>query len=138
MGDCIFCAIAKGDIPCTSVHEDAFTLGFLDINPLARGHALVIPKHHDGRLADLPGDVAAAVMHAVQRLTPKLCAAVGAEDATIAINDGPDAGQEVPHVHVHIIPRRPGDSGGPVHALFSKRPTPDADDLEAIAKEVLQ
>lgn len=137
MGNSIFSAIVRGDIPCVRVHEDALTLGFLDINPLARGHALVIPKMEAPKLSDLPADVAAALMHAVQSLTPKLCAAVGATDATIAINDGPDAGQEVPHCHVHIIPRRPGDAGGPVHALFAKRPEPDMDDMQAIAKEVL-
>lgn len=135
--DCIFCAIAAGDIPSTRVHEDDQTLAFLDINPLARGHALVIPKVHGQRVADLPADSAAAVMQTVQHVTPRLCQAVGAVDATIAINDGPDAGQEVPHCHVHIIPRRPGDSGGPVHALFAERPTPDADDMAAIAAEVM-
>lgn len=137
MGECLFCAIVSGDIPCTQVHEDAFTLGFLDINPLARGHALIIPKHHAAKLEDVPADVAGALMHAAQRLSARLCAATGATDSTIAINNGPDAGQEVGHVHVHVIPRRPGDAGGPVHALFSQRPTADPDEMEAIAKQVL-
>lgn len=135
--ECIFCAIVAGDIPSTKIHEDERSYGFLDIQPLARGHALIIPKQHGQRLADLSPDIAASVMHAVQRVTPKLCAAVGAVDATVAVNDGPDAGQEVPHCHVHIIPRRAGDAGGPVHALFAKRPSPDADDMAAIAEAVL-
>ncbi|MGB1586796.1 MAG: HIT family protein [Thermoplasmatota archaeon] len=134
--ECIFCAIVAGDIPSTKVHEDDLSYGFLDIQPLARGHALVIPKQHGQRLADLSPQSAAAVIQAAQALTPKLCQAVGAVDATIAINDGPDAGQEVPHCHIHIVPRRPGDAGGPVHALFPERPTPDADDMAAIAAAV--
>lgn len=133
---CIFCAIVAGDIPSHKVHEDDATFAFLDIQPLAQGHALVIPKEHVAKLEDCSSSAAAAVMHAVQSLTPRLCAAVQAQDATVAINNGPDAGQEVPHMHVHIIPRRPGDAGGPIHALFGKRPTADGDALARLAAAV--
>lgn len=118
------------------MHEDELTFAFLDINPLQDGHALVIPKHHAARLDELPAHTAAAMMHTVQKITPALCRAAGAQDATVAINDGPDAGQEVPHVHVHIIPRHKGDAAGPIHALFADRPNPDADAISAFASEV--
>lgn len=111
-------------------------MAFLDIQPLQRGHALVIPKAHAAKLEDASPEDAAAIMATTQRVAPALCSVVGASDATIAINDGPDAGQEVAHLHVHVIPRRPGDSGGPVHALFGKRPTPDADELKELAGTV--
>ncbi len=136
MSDCLFCAIADGSIPSSSVYETNDTFAFLDINPLQHGHTLVIPKAHAAKLSDLDADSAASVMHAVQTLTPVVCEAAGAADATIAVNDGPDAGQEVPHVHVHIVPRRPGDGGGPVHALFPERPTPDADAINAFSATV--
>lgn len=136
MGDCIFCAIASGDIPSTRIYEDDSTFAFLDINPLQTGHTLVIPKEHSSKLEDVPGDAAAALMHTVQQLTPALCEAAGAMDATIAINNGPDAGQEVDHVHVHIVPRHKGDAAGPIHALFADRPEPDADALNLFAETV--
>jgi histidine triad (HIT) family protein len=133
---CIFCAIAAGDVPAHRVHEDDKTFAFLDIKPLARGHALVIPKVHVAKLEDAPPEHAAALMHTVQKLIPALCSATQCEDVTVAINNGPDAGQEVQHLHVHVIPRQRGDAAGPIHALFSKRPTPDADDLAALAAKV--
>lgn len=135
---CVFCAIVAGDIPSQRIHEDDRVVAFLDIQPLARGHALVIPKVHAEKLEDADPEDAGALLRAAQTLAPRLCAAVGAQDATIAINNGPDAGQEVPHVHLHIVPRQAGDAAGPVHALFTKRPEPDADDLAAIAAEVAQ
>lgn len=138
MSDCLFCKIAAGDIPCYKVWEDDTTLAFLDINPLARGHALVIPKAHGAKLADLPPAHAAALMATTQRLSPALCAAVDAPDATLAVNDGPAAGQEIPHVHLHIVPRRPGDQAGPVHALFKERPEMDGDELAELATSVMQ
>lgn len=136
MSDCIFCAIAAGTIPSHTVHDDEHTFAFLDINPLARGHTLVIPKECAAKLEDVSPESAAAVMQTARLLVPRICAAVGAPDATIAINNGPDAGQEVPHLHLHIVPRQQGDSAGPVHALFANRPTVDGDELAALAKEV--
>lgn len=136
MGDCLFCAIAAGDIPASKVHEDDRTVAFLDINPLQRGHALVIPKAHAAKLEDASAEDAAAVIHAAQTLAPALCSAVGAVDATVAINNGPDAGQEVGHLHLHIVPRTQGDAAGPIHALFADRPTPDADELTELAATV--
>jgi histidine triad (HIT) family protein len=100
------------------LYEDERTFAFLDINPLAPGHALVVPKAHAARLEDCAPDVAGALLQTVQRVTSVLCSETGAPDATVAINNGPAAGQEVPHLHIHIVPRRPGDGHGPVHRLF--------------------
>lgn len=138
VSDCLFCAIASGAIPSAAVHEDERTLAFLDIQPLQRGHALVIPKAHAAKLEDADPADAAAVMQTAQRLVAPLCRAVGAMDATIAINNGPDAGQEVGHLHLHIVPRHAGDAEGPIHALFADRPTPDAGDLQELAATVRQ
>ncbi len=137
MGDCLFCAIAAGEIPSARIHEDERTFAFLDIHPLQRGHALVIPKAHAAKLEDAEPADAQAVMATAQRLTPILCDAVGRSDATIAINNGPEAGQEVAHLHLHIVPRQAGDAAGPIHSLFAERPKPDAEDLTKLADDIV-
>ena len=133
MPDCLFCAIAAGRIPSAELAEDERTFAFLDINPLRPGHALVVPKAHAAKLADLADADLAAVMATARRLLPVLAAETGCPDATVAFNDGPGAGQEVQHVHLHIVPRAKGDGAGPVHAAFpagpSKAPTDALHDL---------
>lgn len=119
----IFDSIVAGEIPCHKVYEDEHVLAFLDIAPLAEGHTLVIPKQGAPKLEDLDSEAAAALMVAIQKLLPALRDTTGCPDATVGLHDGPAAGQEVPHVHFHIIPRKQGDAGSPIHALFSSRPS---------------
>ncbi|MBX0322590.1 HIT family protein [Halomicroarcula sp. F13] len=134
--DCIFCQIVAGDIPSRTVYEDDTVLAFLDANPLARGHTLVIPKAHHERVGDMPGDVAEAVFAAVNDLTPAVEAAVDAPASTVAFNNGEAAGQEVPHAHCHIVPRFDDDGGRPIHSLFGDRPDLSEDELDGIAAEI--
>jgi histidine triad (HIT) family protein len=134
--DCLFCRIAAGTIPAYKVHEDDAAVAFLDIRPLARGHTLVIPRRHAVRFEDLDAESAARLWKAVHKVTPKLLRAVGAPSTTIAINNGREAGQEVPHVHVHIVPRTGDDGRGPIHALFQPTPAPSQDELRALADRV--
>ena len=134
--DCIFCRIVDGDIPARTVHEDDDVLAFLDASPLAPGHTLVVPKHHRERLNDATADEAARVFDAVYDLTPRVERAVDADATTVAINNGEVAGQEVPHVHVHLVPRFEGDGGGPIHAIAGERPDLSEDELDAIADRV--
>lgn len=108
----IFARIIAGEIPCQRVFENAQVLAFLDINPLAEGHTLVVPKLQVERLEDLPPDVAGEVMKSLILVARKVIAATGAPAYNLLQNNGKDAGQEVPHVHFHIIPRRPGDGLG--------------------------
>jgi histidine triad (HIT) family protein len=106
----IFDKIIDGEIPCHRVYEDDHVLAFLDIGPLSDGHTLVIPKERVTHLHELSDDSAAAL----GRILPRLCRAVmeatGAGAYNILQNNGPDAHQEVMHVHFHIIPRY-GDAG---------------------------
>lgn len=132
--DCLFCKIATGQIPSHKVYEDKDTLAFLDINPLTRGHTLVIPKAHAARFEDLARPAAERLMGVAHRILPAVTKAVGAPASTLAINNGREGGQEVPHVHVHIIPRSEGDGGGPIHALFARRAKASGDELAALAK----
>ncbi|PSP86060.1 HIT family protein [Halobacteriales archaeon QS_6_64_34] len=134
--DCIFCQIVAGDVPSRTVYEDNDVLAFLDANPLAPGHTLVIPKAHHESLNDLPEELGSEVMSALHRLTPAVEDAVDAPASTVAFNNGEVAGQEVPHVHGHIVPRFADDGGRPIHALVSDRPDLSDDELDDIAAKI--
>jgi len=134
--DCIFCRIVAGDIPGRIVAETDHSVAFLDANPLAPGHALVVPKQHYSRLDDIPGDEAANLFGAVHGLTADIEDAVGADAVSIGINDGEAAGQEVPHTHVHLVPRFEGDGGGPFHAINPETEEPSEAELDDIAAAI--
>lgn len=136
--ECIFCSIVAGDIPSRAVYEDSAVLAFLDANPLAPGHTLVIPKTHHERLNDLPDDLASDVLDRLYRLVPQVERAVEADGSTVAFNNGPAAGQEVQHVHGHIIPRFENDGGGPIHAIAGAQPDLSDEELDDIAERISQ
>ncbi|HLE47688.1 MAG TPA: HIT family protein [Candidatus Thermoplasmatota archaeon] len=135
-GECLFCRIVQGQIPSHKIYEDASTFAFLDIRPLTRGHTLVLPKTHAPKFEDLPPKEAQALFSTVHALVPRICQAVGAPATTIAINNGRESGQEVPHVHVHIVPRTRGDPGGPIHALFATRPLLAENEFPSLAEQI--
>ena len=130
--DCIFCSIIAGDIPGRIVHETDDAIAFLDANPLAPGHTLVIPKTHHERLDDVPAEAATGLYSALHDVVPAVEDAVDAPATTVAFNNGAEAGQEVPHVHAHVVPRFEGDGGGPVHSMFGSRPDLSDADLGEI------
>lgn len=105
----IFARIIAGDIPCHRVYEDAHVLAFLDINPLSHGHVLVIPKEAVASLNDLPDEAAAAIGRVLPRVGRAVLAASGADAYNILLNNGAAAGQEVEHVHFHVIPAGEGE-----------------------------
>ncbi|PHH81422.1 hypothetical protein CDD83_3582 [Cordyceps sp. RAO-2017] len=107
MAACIFCRIIKGEIPCMKLFESEKTLAFLDIGPLSRGHALVIPKHHGQTLVDIPDDHLIEILPTLK----KLVTATGATDYNILQNNGTIAHQQVHHVHFHMIPK-PNETEG--------------------------
>ncbi len=109
---CIFDRIIVGDIPCQRVFENEHVLAFLDINPLAEGHTLVIPKRCVARLDQLAADEAAELGRQVADLARRVMAVTGAAGFNVLQNNGEVAGQVVPHVHFHIIPRHAGDGLG--------------------------
>ncbi|KAI0178272.1 HIT domain-containing protein [Pestalotiopsis sp. NC0098] len=104
---CIFCKIIKGEIPCFKLFESDKTLAFLDIQPLSRGHALVIPKYHGAKLLDIPDDHLSEILPVVK----KLATASGASDYNVLQNNGRIAHQVVDHVHFHMIPK-PSEAEG--------------------------
>ncbi|MCQ4334293.1 HIT family protein [Natronomonas sp. F2-12] len=132
----VFERIIDGEIPAEIVHETDSVIAFLDANPLAPGHTLVVPKEPYERLRDTPPELSAAVFEAVRELTPAIEDAVDADATTVGINDGPAAGQEVPHLHVHIVPRFEGDGGGPIHAVVGGATDGEDADLEAVSAAI--
>lgn len=110
--DCIFCKIVAAEVPAAVVFEDDEVLAFLDVGPLADGHALVIPRHHYRSFRDLPVGLASAIASVLPRITRAVLEVTGSTGVNILCNDGASAGQVVPHVHVHLIPRKEGDSLG--------------------------
>lgn len=111
MADTIFGKIIRGEIPCHRVYEDAQVLAFLDINPLSRGHTLVIPKESAVTLGELSDDAAAAVGRVLPRLCRAVVAATGVAEYNVLENNGSGAHQAIAHVHFHIIPKPSGHEG---------------------------
>ena len=114
--DCVFCKIIAGDIPAKILKETEHSVSFLDAFPVAKGHALVIPKNHREKLQDLNEVENKDLFSLVHQMTSKIDSITGA--TLLAIHNGKEAGQEVPHLHVHLIPRSKSDSAGAVHSMF--------------------
>ncbi len=107
----IFERIVNGEIPCHRLAEDEHTLAFLDVGPVSRGHCLLIPKVRYVELDDVPAEVGAALGAALPRLVAAVKAATGCDGVNLLQNNGTAAGQEVMHVHFHLIPRYGSQSG---------------------------
>ena len=111
--NCIFCGILNNELPASRVYEDEHTLAFLDIHPIARGHALVVPKRHVESYTDLSSNEVSQLAQVGRLVAAHLKLAVeGCEGVSLSLADGTSAGQEVPHAHLHVIPRRRGDGFG--------------------------
>lgn len=111
MDDCIFCKIVKGEIPSTKIYEDEHVLSFLDIMPAAQGHALVIPKKHGKTLLDVSSPMELEyVIKAVQKVGAAVVKATDAEGFNVLQSNHEVAGQVIPHLHFHIIPRKKDDN----------------------------
>mgnify|MGYP003977398683 FL=1 len=114
--DCIFCKIVSGDIPVKILKETSQSISFLDAFPLAKGHALVIPKKHHQKIQDMTGEENTDLFSLVHEIISRVDTITGA--TLVAIHNGKDAGQEIPHVHVHLVPRDKNDFAGAIHSMF--------------------
>lgn len=112
MSDSIFSRILRGEIPCYRVYQDEWVLAMLDINPLSRGHTLVVTKEPAATIGELSDPAAAGLGRALPRICRAVLKATGAGAYNLLQNNGREAGQEVMHVHVHIIPRYAGEETG--------------------------
>ena len=104
----IFTKIIQGEIPCEKIIETDSEIAFLDIMPCAEGHTLVIPKLEVKRLEDLPESEALSLMRTMQHVAKAVSAAFDGIDYNLILNNGANAGQEVEHVHFHVLPRTHG------------------------------
>ena len=111
---CIFCRVASGELPGNIVHRTDLVLAFLDVSPLLLGHVLVVPVAHVDTLDDLPPELVGPLFEVVRRMSIAVQNALDAGGTFVAINTR--LSQSVPHLHVHVVPRRKGDG------LFSPRP----------------
>lgn len=136
--DCIFCQILSGRIPSKRLSESRHCVAILDAFPLAAGHALVISKKHSPKVQGLDRAEVSDLFAMVQTIASRIESAMSA-DAMITVHNGPDAGQVIPHVHVHVIPRTAGDRAGHIPDLFhgnaAEAPGYDADALQAMLKD---
>ncbi|MBS3162538.1 HIT family protein [Candidatus Woesearchaeota archaeon] len=107
MNDCIFCKIIKQEIPCYKVYEDSDCLAFLDINPMCKGHTVVIPKKHYALITEMEEKDLSSLMNGVQKVAKALMDY--GESVNIIQNNGPYAGQVINHVHIHVVPRNKDD-----------------------------
>ena len=136
MNECIFCAIVDGRVPASVVYRDDACIAFMDIAPINAGHILVVPIKHATHLADLDADTGGALFVLAQRLSAAIrSSGVRAEGINLLLADGEVAGQEVFHVHLHVLPRFAGDGFG--HRFPSTHgQVPSRDQLDSNARLV--
>ena len=107
MDSCLFCRIVSGELPATVVYEDDDSVAFLDHRPLFHGHTLLVPREHVETLGELPAKIIGPYFEAAQLLSRVVESAMDAEGSFVAMNNR--VSQSVPHLHVHVVPRRKKD-----------------------------
>ncbi len=123
--ECLFCKMVRGEIVTDKVYEDECSMAFLDGNPSSPGHTLVIPKKHKETILDMNEGEVCDLFRAVRKVTEKIKQNLKPEGFNIGINHGGIAGQRVPHIHVHIIPRFKDDKGGMIQMIVNNPPKED-------------
>jgi histidine triad (HIT) family protein len=117
---CIFCDIVHGAKPCHKLYEDEHVMAFLDVRPLGRGHTLLIPKAHYQTADAAEPEALAACMRALPRVSRALLGELKYTGFTLMQNNGGVSGQEVPHVHFHVVPRCEGDTLSAMRSIYAK------------------
>jgi len=132
MKDCIFCKIVAGEIPCDKVYEDDEHMAFLDIRPTTKGHTLIIPKEHEEDLLETKPETIGKMLIILQKIAKVEKEIFSAKGFNVGINIGKDAGQEVPHTHIHLIPRYGNDN---LHNWPREDATPE--ELTLVAEKII-
>ena len=105
MEECLFCKIVKGELPSSKLYEDEDTLAFLDLFPVKKGHSLVISKEHYENIFDVPAESLSKISSVMKNVADAVKKGVNADGISIAQSNGKDAGQVIPHIHFHVMPR---------------------------------
>jgi histidine triad (HIT) family protein len=121
------------EIPATIIYDDDHVLVFMDIGPIIKGHVLVIPKKHYDSVTETPDDLLAKLHIAAARIAAAQMNALGADGVNIMQNNGAASGQEVPHIHVHVIPRFDGDGH---HWNWNPKKYDDFDEMAELAEKM--
>jgi histidine triad (HIT) family protein len=129
MDTCLFCKIVGKQIPAKIIFEDERAVAFLDVMPRAEGHTLVIPKIHAPNILELPDPEAAPLFAAVKHAAELLANKLHPDGITIGINQGRASGQEVDHLHVHLIPRWHNDGGNAIQSVVHNPPKISVDEV---------
>lgn len=132
MTDCLFCKIIDGQLPCHKVYEDELIIAFLDIQPLTRGHTLIIPKEHASSMDQLSLESAAALGKALPIVSSAVTKATEVTAYNLIQNNGHEAGMSIAHVHVHIIPRYPDST----HSFLWQYGKIDQEDAKLLSKNI--
>jgi diadenosine tetraphosphate (Ap4A) HIT family hydrolase len=130
--NCLFCAIVSGEAPSSLVYRNELVVAFLDVHPMTRGHTLIVPVRHRERLDQVSPSEGAAMVAVAQRVARATESALGASGANLLLSDGGTAGQEVPHSHLHVVPRYTTEELAITVSAWSQ-PSPSRDDLDAVA-----
>jgi len=133
---CTFCDLVRGSAEVSICHEDADAIAFMDIQPVNNGHVLVVPRQHYESLLDVPRELGSHIFELTMKLADAVRRVTGCDDMNIIVNSGKAAGQDEPHYHVHIIPRREGD-GFDVPLPFNGSEMPDRTLLDAYAVRII-
>jgi histidine triad (HIT) family protein len=134
--NCVFCKIVAGEIPVRVIMQNEKVMALLDAFPLAPGHSLVIPKSHYAKVQQMSEQDAMAMFEIVWKLTGAVETSSQVSASTIAIHNGSEAGQEVPHVHVHIVPRKRGDGAGAIHSMFKSKPKLSSQEMNSFCERI--
>ena len=132
--DCIFCKIISKDVPAKILYEDEYSISFLDAFPVAKGHTLVIPKKHFAQIQDMPSDINQKLFDTVHKMITKIDSVKGS--TLVLIHNGKDSGQEIMHVHVHLIPRGIDDSGDNIDSMFKNKIKFSDDELDQLCTKI--
>ncbi|MBD3406786.1 MAG: HIT domain-containing protein [Candidatus Lokiarchaeota archaeon] len=136
--ECLFCKIIQGEIPSTKVFEDDKVLAFMDIYPVSEGHCLLIPKDHYANMFDVDKDVLAHLSKRLADLTRMVNRAFKPDGVLNTVANGPGAGQEIPHLHFHVIPRNKGDEFGFRFPDGYREKMASQEDLKKIASKITE
>ncbi len=131
--NCIFCKLANGVFPTNTIYEDEEFRVILDLEPAAKGHALILPKEHYKNLYELPDDTAGKVMKLAKKMAIRMTEKLGADGFNLVQNNNEIAGQTVFHFHLHLIPRY-NDDGQKINWV---KGAPSAEELTAVKDTIL-
>ncbi len=129
MDNCIFCKIGRGEIPAHKVYDDKKYLAFLDVKPHSKGHTVVIPKAHGVTVFDFSDQQLRELIVAVRKTMSRIQKVLQPDGFNVGWNHNSAAGQVVPHLHIHIMPRYMNDGGGSMHSIIKNPGTMSVDEV---------